>query len=137
MTAFFVASGERRERASRATAKDRQNERANDQALPGAIVSSPHHKEQSLWYLQCTRSAQLEQSVSLRSTRRPSTVSVLWERSEGAFLFGHVVVGNVGLCAMNIGPSPALLARPTFPVRKPLHLTLVFLLCLSGGEVRR
>src|SRR5262245_28765689 len=33
----------------------------------------------------CTRSAQLEQSVLLRPTRRPSTVSILWERSEGAF----------------------------------------------------
>jgi hypothetical protein len=33
----------------------------------------------------CTRSARLEQSVSLSATRRPSTVSVLWERSEGAF----------------------------------------------------
>src|SRR4029453_4666512 len=30
----------------------------------------------------CTRSARLEQSVSLSATRRPSTVSLLWARSE-------------------------------------------------------
>ena len=49
------------------------------------------------------------------------------------FLFGGVVAGNVGLFAANIGPSPALFASPTCTVRKPLHLTLAFLLCLSGG----
>lgn len=49
------------------------------------------------------------------------------------FLFGGVVAGHVGLCAANIGPSPALFASPTCIVRKPLHLTLAFLPCLSGG----
>jgi hypothetical protein len=40
VTAFFVTPSERRDRDSRATAEDRQNERADDQALQGAIVSS-------------------------------------------------------------------------------------------------
>ena len=38
--------------ALRATAEDRQKDRADNQALHGAIVSPPHHKEQSLWRLQ-------------------------------------------------------------------------------------
>src|SRR4029453_13952253 len=52
MTAFFVALCERRDRVSRTTAEDRQKTRADDQALHDAIVSPPHHKEQSLWRLQ-------------------------------------------------------------------------------------